>query len=157
MDALPEWPEGTVAVLTTRPGHAIPVSLVHRAGDRRLAVGLAPRRGSLANLRPDPPRAVTLLGPGVAFTAYGTATVTHTDPVTVVRIDVAEIADHDQPSFEITAGVDWRWTDDDAAQRDAEAREALRRLAPRRTPPTGSCPPRTRPTTPVTRPAPSTA
>lgn len=130
MDALPEWPEGTVAVLTTRPGHAIPVSLVHRAGDRRLAVGLASRRESLANLRDDPRCAVTLLAPGVAFTAYGTAAVTDADPVAVVRIEVSEIADHDQPAFEITAGVAWRWTDDDAARRDAEAREALRRLAP---------------------------
>jgi hypothetical protein len=130
MDALPEWPEGTVAVLTTRPGHAIPVSLVHRAGDRRLVVGLAPRRGSLRNLRNDPRCAVTLLGPGIAFTAYGSATISEADPVTVVRIDVAEIADHDHHTFEITAGVDWRWTDDDAAQRDADARDAMRRLAP---------------------------
>jgi hypothetical protein len=53
MEVLPHWPDGTVAVLTTRPGHAIPVSLVRRAGDRRLAVGLAARRASLRNLRQD--------------------------------------------------------------------------------------------------------
>ena len=130
MEVLPEWPEGTVAVLTTRPGHAIPVSLVHRGGDRRLAVGLAPRRESLANLRRDPRCAVTVLAGGLAFTAYGTATVAGGDPVAIVRIEVDEIADHDQPTFEITAGVTWRWTDDDAARRDQDAREALRRLAP---------------------------
>jgi hypothetical protein len=130
MEVLPEWPEGTVAVLTTRPGHAIPVSLVHRAGDRRLAVGLAPRRASLANLRRDPRCAVTVMSSGVAFTAYGTGTVAEADTVAIVRIDVDEIADHDQPTFEITAGVEWRWTDDDAERRDADARDALRRLAP---------------------------
>jgi hypothetical protein len=130
MDVLPEWPEGTVAVLTTRPGHSIPVSLVHRAGDRRLAVGLAPRRASLANLRRDPRCAVTVLAGGLAFTAYGTGAVTESDPVAIVRIEVDEIADHDQPTFEITAGVAWRWTDDEAARRDDDAREALRRLAP---------------------------
>lgn len=130
MEVLPQWPDGTVAVLTTWPGHAIPVSLVHRAGDRRLAVGLAPRRRSLANLRREPRCAVTVLAEGAAFTAYGRATVADGGPVAIVRVDVEEIADHDQPTFEITAGVAWRWTDDDAARRDGEARDALRRLAP---------------------------
>jgi hypothetical protein len=130
MEVLPQWPDGTVAVLTTWPGHAIPVSLVRRAGDRRLAVGLAERRGSLRNLRQDPRCAVTVLASGLAFTAYGRATVADGGPVAIVRIDVDRIADHDQPTFEITSGVSWRWTDDDAARRDAQARDALRRLAP---------------------------
>ena len=61
MDALPHWPEGTVAVLTTHPAHAIPVSLALRAGDRELLIGLAPRRRSLEHLRADPRCAVTVL------------------------------------------------------------------------------------------------
>jgi hypothetical protein len=130
MDVLPDWPDGTVAVLTTRPGHAIPVSLVRRAGARRLALGLAERRVSLENLRQDPRCAVTVLAIGLAFTAYGRATIGGGSPVAIVRIDVDDIADHDQPTFEITAGVAWRWTDDDAERRDEDARDALRRLAP---------------------------
>ena len=128
MRELPDWPEGTVAVLTTHPAHAIPVSLALRAGARELVIGLAPRRRSLANLRADPRCAVTVLATGLAFTAHGRAVeLTEPDPVVLVRIAVDEIADHDQPSFEIEAGVAWRWTDDAARERDAAARAALRR------------------------------
>jgi hypothetical protein len=127
MDALPDWPEGTVAVLTTHPAHAIPVSLVLRAGDRELVLGLAPSRRSLGHLRADPRCAVTVLAAGTAFTAHGRAVeLGEPDPVVAVRIVVDEIADHDQPTFEIEAGVAWRWTDDDARERDAAARAALR-------------------------------
>ena len=58
MDALPDWPEGTPAILSTVGDgvpHAIPVSLALKAGPRELLIGLAPRRESLANLRADPP------------------------------------------------------------------------------------------------------
>ena len=127
MDALPDWPEGTVAVLTTHPAHAIPVSLVLRAGDRELVLGLAPSRRSLEHLRVEPRCAVTVLGNGVAFTAHGRAVeFGDPDPVVAVRIEIDEIADHDQPTFEIQAGVTWRWTDDAARDRDATARAALR-------------------------------
>ena len=130
MDALPYWPEGTAAVLTTAPAHAIPVSLVLRAGDRELLVGLAPRRRSLERLRADARCAVTVLAGGLAFTAHGRAVAfSEPDPVVVVRIAVEEIADHDHSSFEIDAGVSWRWTDDSARERDASARGALARFA----------------------------
>jgi hypothetical protein len=130
MDALPHWPDGTVAVLTTHPAHAIPVSLAMRAGDREIVLGLAPGRESLANLREDPRCAVTIIAAGLAFTAYGTARIMDSDPVVSVRIEVGEIVDHAQDTFEITAGVAWRWTDEEGAQRDADARDSLRRLAP---------------------------
>jgi hypothetical protein len=129
MDVLPEWPDGTVAVLATGERHQIPVSLVHRAGDRALIVGLAPTRESLANLRAEARCAVTVIATGVAFTAYGRAAVEDGGPIAGVRVDVDEIADHTQDTFEITAGVRWRWTDEEAARRDSDAREALRRLA----------------------------
>jgi hypothetical protein len=130
MDALPHWPEGTVAVLTTHPAHAIPVSLALRAGDRELVVGLAPRRRSLEHLRADPRCAVTVLAQGLSFTAHGHAVAFgEPDPVVAVRIEVDEIADHDHPTFEIDAGVAWRWTDATAADRDAAARAALARFA----------------------------
>jgi hypothetical protein len=129
MDALPDWPEGTVTVLTTHPAHAIPVSTTRRAGDRELVLGLAPTRRSLENLRADRRCAVTVLAAGLAFTAHGRAIeLTEPDPLVLVRITVDEIADHDQPTFEIEAGVSWRWTDETAAERDAAARDALRRL-----------------------------
>ena len=131
MDALPHWPEGTVAVLTTHPAHAIPVSLALRAGDRSLVIGLAPRRRSLDLLRADPRCAITVLTRGIAFTAHGRAVAfSDPDPVVAVRIVVDTIADHDSPAFEIDAGVDWRWTDETASARDATARAALRALLP---------------------------
>ena len=129
MDALPHWPEGTVAVLATHEVHQIPVSLVRRAGDRTVVVGLAPSRVSLANLREDPDCALTILAPGLAFTAYGRARIEDAEPVVVAYIEVLHIADHDQPTFEITSAVTFRWTDEDAERRDADAREALRRLS----------------------------
>ena len=124
---LPHWPEGTVAVLTTHPAHAIPVSLALRAGDRELLIGLAPRRRSLELLRADPRCAITVLTRGIAFTAHGRAVAfSEPDPVVAVRIEVDTIADHDSPAFEIDAGVSWRWTDETASDRDAAARAALR-------------------------------
>ena len=129
MDALPQWPEGTVTVLTTHPAHAIPVSTTRRAGDRELVLGLAPSRRSLANLRADPRCAVTVLAEGLAFTAHGRAVeLTDPDPLVLVRIAVDEIADHDHPTFAIQAGVAWRWTDETAAERDAAARAALEKF-----------------------------
>jgi pyruvate/2-oxoglutarate/acetoin dehydrogenase E1 component len=131
MEVLPHWPEATVAVLATGDRHQIPVSLVVRSGDRELVVGLARHRESLANLHDDPGCALTIIAPGLAFTAYGTAAaIDDADPVVAARVAVERIADHDHATFEITAGVAWEWTDDDAVRRDAAARDALRRIAP---------------------------
>ena len=132
MDALPEWPDGTVAILATAAGapHAIPVSTCVRAGPRTVLLALAHRRESLARLRKDPRCALTLLAAGVAITAHATATILHDldDAVVAVRLDVGEIQDHDQPTFAIDAGVQWRWLDDEARERDAQIRAALRAL-----------------------------
>ena len=129
MDALPHWPEGTVAVLTTHPAHAIPVSLALRAGDRSLVIGLAPRRRSLELLRADPRCAVTVLARGLSFTAHGRAVAFgEPDPVVAVRIAVDAIADHNRPTYEIRGGVRWDWTDESERERDAQVRAALREL-----------------------------
>jgi hypothetical protein len=132
MDALPEWPDGTVATLTTQgeAPHAIPVSLVLPAGPRAVLVGLAPRRQSLARLRADPRCAVTILAAGDhAFTAHGRATrFEDANGIAAVRIEVEHIADHNRPTYEIEDGVRWRWTDDGEQRRDAETRAALREL-----------------------------
>ena len=132
MDELPDWPEGTAAVLSTLGAegpHAIPVSLALRAGPRALLIGLAPRRRSLEHLRADPACAVTVLSGGLAFTAHGRAVAfEEAAAVIVVRVEVERIADHDHPTFAIDDGVRWRWTDPKAVGRDAAAREALQDL-----------------------------
>ena len=133
MDELPEWPDGTVAVLSTGAGapHAIPVSLVRRAGPRSIVLGLAPRRESLARLREDPRCAVTILAPGHAFTAHGSAQVIDETAAGVVpaRLVVERIQDHRHETFEMEGGASFRWIEEAAARRDAEARAALAEIA----------------------------
>jgi nitroimidazol reductase NimA-like FMN-containing flavoprotein (pyridoxamine 5'-phosphate oxidase superfamily) len=131
---LPEWPDGTVATLSTGGGepHAIPVSTIVRADDRTVVFVLARRRESLARLRVDPRCALTILAAGVSVTAIGRAVEIAAElpePVVALRMEVERVQDHAQPTFEILEGVRWRWTDGDAERADAEMREALRRLA----------------------------
>ncbi len=135
--ALPDWNPGTVAILSTGAGapHAIPVSTGIRAGDRTVLLALARRRESLARLREDPRCALTILAAGdVAVTAQGHARIVAdplaiSDRVAAVAVDVRRIQDHGQPRFVVDDGVQWRWTDPEAEERDAEVREALRALA----------------------------
>ena len=134
---LPEWPPGTVAILSTGAGdpHAIPVSTAVRAGPRAILFALSLRRESLARLRDDPSCAMTLLAAGdVAVTALGRASVvqepmTVSDRVAALRLDVERIQDHNQPRFAIEDGVRWHWTDEEADRQDAEIRAALQELA----------------------------
>ena len=139
LDRLPDWPAGAVAVLATvtesgQP-HAVPVSTAVPAGPRRVLLALASTRGSLVRLRTVPRVALSVLAEGdVAFTAHGTARVVEdpldgVDGVVAVAVDVDSIQDHRQPTFEVEAGVRWRWTDDDARSRDASVRAGLERLA----------------------------
>jgi len=129
MDALPDWPAGTVAVLSTggEAPHAIPVSTAVRRGPRTVAFALARRRSSLARLRADPRCALTILAAGdVALTAHGRATVVReAERIAVVELAVERIQDHTQPTFVVEDGVRWRWTDAEAARADAEVRQAL--------------------------------
>jgi flavin reductase (DIM6/NTAB) family NADH-FMN oxidoreductase RutF len=131
MSALPEWPASTVAVLTTcgDEPHAIPVSTAVRRGPRSLAFALGLRRESLARLRADPRCALTLLAAGnVAVTAIGRASVVaEVEHVAIVHVSVERIQDHARDTFVIDDGVQWRWTDDEAARTDAEVRERLAR------------------------------
>jgi hypothetical protein len=132
VDALPEWEDGTVAILSTGAGapHAIPVSTCVRAGPRTVLLALAHRRDSLNRLRSDPRCALAIVTEGVAVTAHATATILDdlNEAVVAVRLDVDEIQDHDQPTFAIEAGVRWRWIDDEARERDAQIRAALKAL-----------------------------
>lgn len=134
MDAVPDWPAGTVAILVTggeRP-HAIPVSAVVRAGPRRVLIGLAHSRESLARLRRSPQVTVAICARDLAVSVDGAATVLDeelVDGVAAVAIEVEVIHDHDRPTFALHAGVAWEWTEQAAARRDAEVQAALRRLA----------------------------
>ena len=128
---LPEWPEGTVSVLSVGAGapHAIPVSTALRSGPATVHLALGLRRESLARLRADPRCALTVLAAGVAVTAHATAAVVaENDRVAFVRLDVESVQDHDQPTFELEDGVRWRWTDAEAEAGDAEVRAALHAL-----------------------------
>ena len=128
---LPEWPEGTVSVLSVGAGapHAIPVSTALRSGPATVHLALGLRRESLARLREDPRCALTVLAAGVAVTAHATAAVVgENERVAFVRLDVESVQDHDQPTFELEDGVRWRWTDAEAEAGDAEVRAALRPL-----------------------------
>ena len=139
LDRLPVWAPGAVAVLATvdpshRP-HAIPVSSVRAASPRLVLLALASGRGSLKRLREAPAVALTVLSAGnLAFTAHGRARVVEeplreVDGVVAVAVEVDSIEDHRQPTFEVEAGVRWRWTDAAARCRDAAVRAGLERLA----------------------------
>jgi hypothetical protein len=134
MDELPDWPAGTVAILVTggeRP-HAIPVSAVVRAGPRRVLIGLAHGRESLARLRRSPRVTVAICARDLAVSVDGAAAVLDeqlVDGVAAVAVEVEAIHDHDRPTFALHAGVAWEWTEQAAARRDAEVQAALRRLA----------------------------
>src|SRR3954467_10768070 len=140
---LPEWPDGTVAVLSTAAGppHAIPVSSAAprrgatipppavRSGDATIPLALALCRESLARLREDRRCALTVLAAGVAVTAHATAAVVEEgERVALGLLDVDSVQDHGQPTFEVEAGVRWHWTDPEAERADAELRSALRAL-----------------------------
>ena len=131
---LPEWPPDTVTILATagETPHAIPVSAAVRAGPRRVLLGLAGSRRSLARLRADERVSLAILAGDLAVTAHGRARVVDerlVEGVVAVEIEVDAVQDHDRPTLTIEAGVRWRWTDVEAERRDAEVRAALVRLA----------------------------
>lgn len=130
---VPEWPEGTAAVLSTAGDgpHAIPVSTAVRVSERTVHLALGRRRSSLARLREDPRVTLTVMaGPDLAFTLHGTATVVADDVAgtVAVRVDVERVQDHMTADFTIEESVRWRWTAGEAERRDAAVRAGLRRL-----------------------------
>jgi flavin reductase (DIM6/NTAB) family NADH-FMN oxidoreductase RutF len=136
MDELPEWEDGTVAILSTigEEPHAIPVSTAVRAGPRRVLLALSLRRRSLELLRERAHVALTILAGGdVAVTAHCRASVARepmaaSDRVAAIALDVLSLQDHGQPRFVIDEGVRWRWVDDEAQRTDAAIRAELREL-----------------------------
>jgi hypothetical protein len=132
-DAVPDWPEGTAAVLATagEGPHAIPVSTAVRTGERTVHLALGRRRTSLARLRADPRCTLTVMaGQDLAFTLHGRATVVDEDVAgtVAVRVDVEAVQQHMTRDFSIEDGVRWHWTAERAQERDAAVRAGLRRF-----------------------------
>jgi hypothetical protein len=134
---LPEWPDKTIAVLSTENGevHAIPITAPLRVGDRRILFRLKRCRESLARLREHPKVALTIFAKGnLAFTARGPARVVQ-EPMlgapmfAAVAIDVENIDDHRQREFAVDSGVSLDWTNERTEQFLQEHLNALREVA----------------------------
>jgi hypothetical protein len=95
---LPDWDQGVPAVLVAEGPHAIPISTAVRRGDARVVFALGRRREMLMRLRQHPNAALCLMARGVAFTAYGRATVLREQlesaPVAALELLVERVQDH---------------------------------------------------------------
>ncbi|MEA2481771.1 MAG: hypothetical protein QOJ07_3693 [Thermoleophilaceae bacterium] len=130
MDPLPDWEAGTPAVLAVAGPHAIPISTAVRRGDFRVVFALGRRRDTLARIVEDPAAALTVLGAGVAFTAYGRARVIREEldaaPVAAIELSVDLVQDHlADGRTEMVDGARWRWIDAKAAESDPRIRAEL--------------------------------
>ena len=134
---LPEWPDKTIAVLSTENGevHAIPITAPLRVGDRRIVFRLKRCRESLARLREHPKVALTIFAKGnLAFTARGPARIVQ-EPMlgapmfAAVAIDVENIDDHRQRDFAVDSGVSLDWTNERTHRFVQEHLNALREVA----------------------------
>jgi hypothetical protein len=128
---LPNWEAGTLAVLCVHGPHAIPVSTATRTSAGRIVFALAHRRETLTRLRKDPAASLCFLGEGVAFTAYGDATVVKEEldvspHVAAVELRVTTVQDHVADGrTEMLDGARWRLTSNEAREADAAVREEL--------------------------------
>jgi Pyridoxamine 5'-phosphate oxidase len=117
---------------------AAPVSLVAVASPRRLLLGLARDRTTLANIRAGSRVAASLcLEPDLAITVAGTARVVAESLPTAAHVAAVEVAvetvkDDLHPAARILSRLRLRWESDAARQTDAALLADLRRLAGRR-------------------------
>jgi Pyridoxamine 5'-phosphate oxidase len=134
---LPEWPQKTIAVLSTQNEevHAIPITAPLRIGDRQILLRLKRCRESLARLREHPKVALTIFGKGnLAFTARGSARVVQESMVVApmfaaVAINVENIDDHRQRDLVVDSGVSLDWTNERTQRFLQEHLNALREVA----------------------------
>ena len=134
---LPEWPEKTIAVLSTQNEevHAIPITAPLRIGDRQILLRLKRCRESLARLREHPKVALTIFAEGnVAFTARGRTRVVQESMVTAptfaaIAIDVENIDDHRQRDLVVDSGVSLDWANERTQRFLQEHLNALRAVA----------------------------
>lgn len=134
MDALPQWEEGTPAIVCVAGPHAIPVSTAMRVSDDVLRFALGGGRETLRRLRSDPAIAVCILGDGIAFSAYGRSEVVReglesAPDVVAVELRVERVQDHlADGRTEMTDGARWRWLDPSMAESEPKIRAELLRL-----------------------------
>ena len=134
---LPEWPEKTIAVLSTQNEevHAIPITAPLRIGDRRILIRLKRCRESLGRLREHPKVALTIFAAGnLAFTARGPARVVQDSMVSAptfaaVTIDVENIDDHRQRDLVVDSGVSLDWANERTQRFVQEHLNALREVS----------------------------
>ena len=134
MAGLPVWEPGTPGVLCVAGPHLIPISTAFRAGSDRIVFALGSSRETLARLRDDPSVAYCLLAKGVAFTAYGSASVIADEleaaPVAAIELRVSDVADHlADGRTEMLEGARYRRPDPEVAESDAAIVAELRGLA----------------------------
>ena len=134
---LPEWPQKTIAVLSTQNEevHAIPITAPLRIGDRQILLRLKRCRESLARLREHPKVALTIFGKGnLAFTARGPARIVQ-EPMlgapmfAAIAIDVENIDDHRQRDLVVDSGVSLDWNNERTQRFVQEHLNALREVA----------------------------
>jgi hypothetical protein len=136
MDELPQWERGTPAVLCLSGPHAIPISTPVRVGDDRVRFALGRERETLRRLREDQNAALLVMAKGLAFTAYGSATVIAeqlevADTVVAVELRVSRVQDHlADGRTEMVDGARWRWTDESLAESEPKIWAELERLSP---------------------------
>jgi hypothetical protein len=134
VDELPEWEEGTPAIVCVAGPHAIPVSTAVRVDGRTARFALAQSRETLARLREQPRVGLCLLGEGLALTAYGEAAVLlerleSAPSVVAVELRVDTVQDHlADGRTEMLDGARWRWLDDRSAEAEPRIRTELASL-----------------------------
>jgi hypothetical protein len=122
MERLPQWERGTPAVLCAGGPHVIPISTAVRVADDTIRFALGREREMLHRLREDGRAALLVMGKGLAFSAYGWATVVAeelevADTVVAVELRVERFQDHlADGRTEMVDGARWRWTDEQLAE-----------------------------------------
>lgn len=133
---IPALPGDLVAILASvGPAGpvAIPVSALHRRDERCLLMALSRRRAGAERLRHDPRAALSLNATGLSLCVEGVARVA-ADPLpgaefmVAFALDVQRAWDARGPATEIDAGIRWRWTDREAADRHRRVLGALAAL-----------------------------
>jgi len=133
--ALPDGERGAAGLLIVTGPHAMPVSTAVRAGDRHLVFALARRRETLARLRRDSRAAFALLAEGIAFTAYGHASVIRENldgapNMAGVELRVERIQNHlADGRTEMLSAAGWRWHQEEAREADRTVVAAIETLA----------------------------
>jgi hypothetical protein len=134
MDELPQWEEGTPAIVCVAGPHAIPVSTAIRVSGDVARFALGGGRETLRRLREEPAMALCILGEGIAFSAYGRGQVVREElgsapGVAGVELRVERVQDHlADGRTEMVDGARWRWCHPGLAESEPRIRSELLQL-----------------------------